>query len=124
MVEKDSQQKKKTLKSERPKRRYLAFEVISNAKFDSNDIFKALMARAYEYIGKFGVKNANIKFIAEKWNSEMQRGIIRVNNNYLNDLKDLLPLIKNINSNDIMIKSIGVSGILNRAEKKYMGERK
>ena len=50
----------------------------------------------------------------------MQRGVIRVNTKYLNDIKTGLSLVKKIDENRVIIKTVGVSGILKKAKQKYL----
>jgi len=51
----------------------------------------------------------------EYYNKNKQRGIIRVQNNCLEKLKTALALTKEINRNKIIFKSLGASGLLNKA---------
>ena len=46
-----------------------------------------------------------------------KKGIIKVNHRYVNHLKAALALI---NSQDMVFRSIGVSGILNKAETRFL----
>ena len=50
-----------------------------------------------------------------------QRGLIRVNHKYVEDLKASLALIKEIEQQPAIVRSIGASGILAKAEQKYIG---
>jgi len=78
------------------------------------------MDKSLELIGQLGVAKAGIQILHDCWNPEIQRGIIRVGNKQVDELKAALTLIKSINNQDIIIKSIGVSGILNKAKERYL----
>lgn len=47
------------------------------------------------------------------------KGIIKVNNKYVDMIRTSLMLIKKVNSEDIIIRTKGVSGLLNKAKSKY-----
>ena len=50
----------------------------------------------------------------------MQKGIIKVNHKHVDELKSALTLIEKINNKKVIVKSLGVSGILNKAEQRYL----
>ena len=108
---------RRLMPSLREKKRYLVFKIISEAKIRdiftlSNEINSAFV----ELFGNLGSSKAGLIFINNKFNEEKQSGIVRVNNKYVDNLKASLTMIKTINNQDIMLKSIGMSGILKKAE--------
>ena len=111
---------KPLLPSLREKKRYLAYEVISKNKFnDAISVNKAIYDAANGFLGTLGMAKAGILAIDDKWNDKTQRGIIRVNNKHVNELKASLIFVKNIQGNEAIVKSVGASGILKKAQKKY-----
>ena len=58
--------------------------------------------------------------LKDKYNKEKQRGIIKVNNKMVNNLKASLCFIKTIENQPVVVKSVGVSGILKKAQEKYI----
>jgi len=116
---------KPLLPSLREKKRYLAYEVISRQRFnDSVRVSEAIFNAAHDYLGNLGMAKAGILSIPDKWNKNMQRGIMRVDNKHVNDLKASLVFVKNIEGNDVVIKSIGLSGILKKTQQKYLNPAK
>jgi len=112
---------KPLLPSLREKKRYLAYEVISNSKFnDAVSVNKAILDAAKEFLGNLGMAKAGILPINDKWNDKTQRGLLRVNNKHVDDLKASLIFVKNIQGMEAMVKSVGASGILKKAQKKYL----
>jgi len=116
---------KKKLKTILPtlkeKKRYLAFEIVSDSQIkDLNAISEQIMAKTLELIGQLGVAKAGIQVIKDTWNPEKQRGILRVSNKHVDEIRSALALIKQIDNKDVIVKSIGVSGILNKAKQKYL----
>ena len=69
------------------------------------------------YLGELGMSKAGIIVLEDKYSPDTKTGIIRVNNKYLDELRASLSLI---NEKGMVVTSIGVSGILNKAEDKYL----
>ena len=112
---------KPMLPSLREKKRYLVFEIISKQKIDNfNLVEKSIMNNALTFLGQLGIAKAGAMMLKDKWNKELQRGIIRINHKHVDEMKAALTLIKKIENNDVVVKSVGVSGILNKAENKYL----
>jgi ribonuclease P/MRP protein subunit POP5 len=112
---------KPLLPSLREKKRYLAFEVISRHKFnDAVHVSNAILDAANAFLGSMGMAKAGILPINDKWNEGMQRGIMRVNNKHLDELKASLVFVKNIEGNSVVVKSVGASGILRKVQQKYL----
>jgi len=109
------------LPSLREKKRYLVFEVISKEKIsDINPVTNTIWGCVIKFLGLLGAAKAGIMVLHNKWNPKLQRGIIKVNNRHVTALKAALTLATNINNNGVIFRSIGVSGILRKAENKYL----
>jgi len=105
----------------REKKRYLVFQVISKTPIKSPDnIIKNIYSEYLKFQGESGFANAAPMFLEDKYNPKSQKGIIKINNKYINHLKAVLTLVKKIDKQDVIISSTGVSGILKKAEKKYL----
>ncbi len=105
----------------RDKKRYIAFEILSKTKMENIDaIKKAIEDSVKEYTGLLGVSQANLHVLSDKWNPERQRGIVRVNNKMVEHLKASFSLITSINGEKSAVHAVGVSGILKKAENKYL----
>jgi RNase P/RNase MRP subunit POP5 len=99
----------------------LAFEVISDHEIkDFKAISKEIQDKSLLFLGQLGLAKAGIRILSEKWNLQLQKGMIKVNNKYVNELKSSLTLIEKINNKKVVVKSTGVSGILKKAEQKYL----
>lgn len=117
---------KKRLKSLLPtlkeKNRYLVFELISDGSIsDFKAVSGQIAVKMSELVGDTGMAKANIVFIADAWNKEKQRGIIKVSHGYVHELKSALAFVEKIDGKDVILRSVGLSGILNKAESRYMG---
>ena len=105
----------------REKKRYLAFEIISKSKIDDfSKVKEAILESATRFLGESGMAKAGILILPDKFNREKQRGIIRISHKMTNELRASLTLIKRINEQDVIVRSLGLSGILKKAEKKYI----
>ena len=114
---------KPLLPSLREKKRYLAYEVISKSKFnDAIHVNKAILNAANELLGILGMAKAGIIPLNDKWNENTQRGILRVNNKHVNGLKASLIFVKNIDGKEVIVKSVGASGILKKAQQRYLNQ--
>ncbi|MBW2963173.1 hypothetical protein KY306_00150 [Candidatus Woesearchaeota archaeon] len=106
------------LPSLKEKKRYVAFEVISKEKFSFNQVKKAVDEALLKYIGLLGAGKAGMQILPEKYNQN--RGLIRINHKFTDYLKASFALISKINNQKVVVRSLGTSGILKKAEHKYL----
>ena len=112
---------KPVLPSLREKKRYIVFEVISKEKIsDINAVSNKIWQISLQFLGQFGVAKAGIIVLQNKWNEELQRGIIKVSHKHVDAVKAALVFADKIDGKDVIFRSLGVSGILNKAEKNYL----
>lgn len=112
---------KPILPSLREKKRYLVFEVLSKDRIkDISKVSNAIMHYSLQFMGQLGVAKAGIIPLQNKWNPELQKGIIKVGHKHVDALKAALMLATKIDDKEVIFRSIGVSGILNKAEGKFM----
>ena len=116
---------KKRLKSLLPalkeKNRYLVFEIISDDKIrDIKTVSGQIEAKMTELIGSLGMAKANLRVLNDKFKPNRQKGIIKVNHRYVHELKSALAMIDKLKGKKAVVRSVGLSGILKKAEAKYM----
>ena len=112
---------KPVLPSLREKKRYLVFEVISKDKVKSFDaVSSAIWQSCMQFMGQLGAAKAGILPLENKWNSENQKGIMKVNNKYVDHARASLIFANKIDGKDVILRSVGVSGILKKAETRFM----
>ena len=109
---------KSLLPSLKEKKRYLVFEVISKNKISQNQAISSIMQKTRDFIGELGMAKANLS-ILEHWRNN--KGIIKASNKYTDEIKASLTLINKIDNSDVIVRCLGVSGILNKAVSRYMG---
>ncbi len=112
---------KPVLPSLREKKRYLVFEIISKKDIKSfSDVSNLIWQSSLSFLGEVETAKAGIWVLPDKWSQKKQKGMIKVNNKYTDNLKTALTLIKSFKRQQIIIKSVGVSGMINKADKKYL----
>ncbi len=113
---------KAILPSLREKKRYLAFEILSKSRIKGAEgVSKAIWHGMLSFNGAKGAAQAGIQVLPEKYNTEFQKGIIRVNNKYVDSLKAGLATIQDIDGVPAIVRSTGVSGSLKKATKYTAG---
>ena len=106
-----NEKKLKPLKpSLRESNRYLAYKIISNSAVTRTKAEKLIYNELQNLLGELTIAKAGLMFI--KYNKN--KGIIKVNKKYINHLKSALALI---NQSTLLIKSLGISGILKKMQK-------
>ena len=112
---------KSLLPSLREKKRYLVYEVVSRNRFnDALHVNNAILEAAKELLGSVGMARAGIIAMNDQWNEDMQRGVIRVSNRHVDDLKASLVFAGSIDGKEAIVRSVGASGILKKAKQKYL----
>ncbi|RJQ21203.1 hypothetical protein C4580_03085 [Candidatus Woesearchaeota archaeon] len=103
------------------KKRYLAFEILSNGKMkDFSDVSRAIWGSLLSFVGTRGAGEMGVIMIPEKYNAKRQRGLIRVAHTGLDTLRASLALVQKVGDDDAIVRSLGASGILMKAHKKFV----
>lgn len=108
---------KRILPSLREKKRYIAFEVISEERLDKNMVNNAIFDANKSYLGELGCAKANFKVLDYDENSK--KGMIKASNKYIDYVKASLSLIKRIKNTKVIIKTMGVSGTIKNLKIKH-----
>jgi len=95
----------------REKKRYIVFELEKDNKNAKIIIKKALE----KFLGILGMSKVNPVIMDDKFDGK--KGIIRINHKYKDEVIVALNLIQ-----DFKINVVGVSGILKKAEEKFLKE--
>jgi len=113
---------KPIMPSLKEKKRYIAYEVIAEAKCDASRdhrqslcapgtqaVEKAITDSMLEFVGELGTAQAGILF--------PKPGIIKVSHLATEQAKAAIALVKQINGRQVALRTLGTSGMLNKAEK-------
>ena len=106
---------KRLMSSLREKKRYVVFEIIGE-KISYVDAKKTITDSFKELFGLDGLAKAGLNFVEYEDN----KGIIRVSNKCLDLLKGSFCYVRKINKGDVIVRSLGVSGILKKAKFKFI----
>ena len=106
---------KALLPSLKERKRYLVFEVISKTEIsDKKAVKDEISSSMASLVGDIGMAKAGIRFIDEK--AKGNKGLIMLNHNFVDHLRASLALIRMIKGIPAIVRSIGVSGMINKAE--------
>ncbi len=112
---------KPILPSLREKKRYVVFEMISDSKIDNPTLVGETIEDSFlDFLGTDGAARAGFMFLPDKFDANKQKGIVKVSNKFVDKLRTSLALIRSIKNQKVIFKTAGVSGILRKAEKKFM----
>ncbi len=103
----------------REKKRYITFEIISkNHDFGLKDLEHSIKHEFKELYGIDGQAKAGIILISKRYDLAKQKGIIRINNKYVDKLKLSLAMVKKIKNTDAIIRTLITSGMIKKAAEK------
>ena len=106
----------------RERKRYLSFEIIGKHKIkDFSSVSSAVWSSLTSFMGELGCAKAGIWVLNDKYDEKTQRGIIKVGHKHVNELKTSLALINEIEKNEVIVRSLNVSGILKKASTHLAG---
>jgi len=108
---------KPLLPSLKEKKRYITFEVLSDKEISQEEAYRSIEHNGREYLGSLGLSKASFLPLGI-WKNN--KGIIKIAHKEADNMKASLTLIKHINQKNVVIRSLGVSGVLNKA-KMYLG---
>ncbi|MBN2881113.1 hypothetical protein JXM83_03600 [Candidatus Woesearchaeota archaeon] len=97
----------------RENKRYIGFEILASQQIPFKSFESSFNDMLHNFIGVLGCANAGAYVIKEKY--ENNKGIIRVNTNYVDHVKATFTFIKKIENVDVTVKSIRTSGMINKA---------
>ncbi len=99
----------------REKKRYVIYECIAEKPVTAQTLREEIRRKMLAWLGEYGYGAAGIMFLKDQGN----KGVIRVNTKYVDHVKTALALVQEINNAQVIVKSVGVSGIMNKAITKF-----
>ena len=99
--------------SMREKKRYMAYEIMSNKPVKEAD--KALIKRIRELLGVFSASKAGVMSV--KYNDDKQRGILRVDRKFVDHIRSCFVMIKHLNNEEVLVRTLKVSGMIKKVKK-------
>ncbi len=105
---------KPLLPSLREKKRYLAYEIISENILSKKSVLTLLRQKLVQTLGTFDSAGAGIMVLPSKYDYKGQKGVLKVNHRYLDKVKAGFCLINDIDGNKVIVRSLGASGMINK----------
>lgn len=128
---------KSLLPSLKERKRYVVYEISSDEPISANEVAMSIKTSMQKLVGDLGLASAGIQFLTEQpqfpsrrarasapqadTRANTHRGIVRVSNTMQDTLKASFTFIDTINQKKVIVRSVGTSGIIAKARKKYMG---
>ncbi len=109
---------KPLMPSLREKKRYLVFEIITESTPDYKDVAKEIDISTKNILGTMDLAKAGVIHIPKRYDAEKKKGMIRVNNKYVEKIITSLGMIKTIAEKDAIIRCTYVSGTIKKANSK------
>jgi len=106
--------------SEREKKRYIVFGIVSGDTFSFEDVKTALKQNIIRYIGEFGWQRTRMLVIPNLYFPERKIGIFRITNKSLEPVRSCLQMLDDIDGKKAKIEIRGISGILKKAKQKWV----
>ena len=103
------------LPSLRQKKRYVVLEIVSEGKFSAAEVKEEVDRVLLQFWGELGLARSSPLFLKEKFSPEKQRFLLKINHQYVDELKAALTLSKKIKNKPVIIRSLRVSGTLKKA---------
>ncbi len=97
--------------------RYIAFELISEARFLDSDIVKAVTSANLRLYGEVGTSEENLWLI--EFNADKKSGILRCSHKAQQKVLSAITVINKINEQEVVFNVLGVSGTINKLKEKY-----
>ncbi|MCD6274566.1 MAG: ribonuclease P protein component 2 [Candidatus Aenigmarchaeota archaeon] len=111
----------KTLPSSyREKKRYVVFEIISDQKIEFEELIKSVFNYTINLIGILGVAKTNFRFMSDLYNEKKQIFVLRCLPKDVELIRLSMALITEINEKNVCIRSLGVTGTIKSARRKYL----
>ena len=99
------------------KKRYIAYDAMIDTNASSADIRNAIKNALFRFMGELNYGRAGVRLV----DSKGKNGVIRVNNDYVDEVKTGLMMVDNVNRKKTVVRSMCVSGMLHKARHEIGG---
>jgi len=106
----------------RGRRRYLAYQVISEQKILFQDLINTIWHSVLNFLGEFGACEADLWVVRDVYDEKRQVGILRCSHTSVEHIRTALALVQRIGDVRVIIKVLGVSGTIKATKMKFFGE--
>ncbi|MBU3904912.1 MAG: ribonuclease P protein component 2 [Nanoarchaeota archaeon] len=106
----------------RSKKRYIAFQVMSEKKILNDDVFNGIWHSLLNFLGEYGTAKTGFWLLKTTYIEDKQLGLIKCNHNYVEEVRAGLAVMQRIGDSRVIVKVLGVSGTIKAAQKKFFDE--
>ena len=106
----------------RGRRRYIAYQMISEEKVLLQDLINGIWHSILNFLGEHGSSKADIWIARDIYDEKKQMGLIRCSHLSVEHIRASLALIERIGDARVVVKVLGVSGTIKAAKMKFFGE--
>ncbi len=103
---------KPILPSLREKKRYMVYQVISKQPVKFKETQQAIEKEVTKTLGTLEMAKANFTILPD-WSG--QKGLIKVNNKYVNKVRTAMMFLRNINKAKAITKIVRISGTIKKS---------
>ena len=96
----------------REKKRYVAFQLISEEPIEYTDLEAAVWNTMLDFLGEYGVSKTSVWLMKDLWNKDTQTGVISCNNVSVQNVLATLGLVDRLGDNRITFKILKISGTI------------
>lgn len=93
----------------------MVFEILAEQKFSFADIKAEVQRALQQFVGYEGLAKASPMILAERFNEQKQRFMVKVNNTSVDTLKAALLFSTHLKNSPIILRSLITSGTLKKA---------
>jgi ribonuclease P/MRP protein subunit POP5 len=106
----------------RGRRRYIAYEVVSEEKVLIDDLMNTIWHTVLNFLGEHGTSKTDMWIAKDTYDENKQMGLIRCSHDNVEQIRASLALIERIGDVRVVFKVLGISGTMNAAKMKFFGE--
>ena len=108
----------------RNKKRYLAFEVISETSINRDDVISIIWGALWDMYGSCGISRFDL-WVIKIWNYDtpekhVMKGILRCKREEVHSVRSIIPTITRFKSGRVVFHTLGISGSIHSATKKFI----
>jgi len=118
----DEKRPKPLPSSLRGRRRYIAYQVISEEKFIFQDLINSIWHSLLNLLGELGASEAEIWIARDIYDEKRQIGIIRCSHDKVEHVRAALALMERIGDTRVAVKVLGISGSIKATKLKFFSE--
>ncbi|MFP4045891.1 MAG: Rpp14/Pop5 family protein [Candidatus Aenigmatarchaeota archaeon] len=107
----------------RKKKRYLAFEVKGQEKVEFNQLVGAIWHTVLNLYGEMKTSSIDLWLVKDLWQEGAQRGVVKCSHHHVDEVRLALALLDRIGDDEVMIRTLGVTGTMKSARKKFLNEK-